>query len=190
MHIVVDIRHSMGGRCFIQQRNVEGGSLTQSKCVWAFSLHSQKVEGFASSKYSKRIYIKDLELLNDIMKGKICPYCKRKTSYEDSAVVYGVSYGMIYLCSPCKAWVGVHKGTDRALGRLANKQLRDLKKQAHSFFDRLWKSGLMNRKEAYKWLGDQMGLSKNQTHIGMFNAASCAKAIILSKEKYDQITKS
>ena len=31
---------------------------------------------------------------------------------------------MIYICKPCDAYVGVHKGTDKALGRLANKELR------------------------------------------------------------------
>ena len=37
---------------------------------------------------------------------------------------YGVDYGMIYYCPQCGAYVGVHKGTDRAKGRLANAELR------------------------------------------------------------------
>lgn len=127
---------------------------------------------------------------NGIMKGKICPYCFEKTKYVDSSVVYnGVSYGMIYHCSPCKAWVGVHKGTDQALGRLANAELRTLKKQAHAYFDRLWQNGKMDRKQAYKWLSGELGLTKDQTHIGMFNVTTCLKVINLSHEKSKELTR-
>ncbi len=58
--------------------------------------------------------------MDGILSGKICPYCGNRTEYVDSSVIYGRSYGMIYLCWDCMAYVGVHKGTDRALGRLAN----------------------------------------------------------------------
>src|ERR1044072_1392050 len=70
--------------------------------------------------------------------GKTCPYCNRPTQYVDSKRVYTKSYGMIYLCEPCGAWVGVHRGTNVALGRLANRELRKWKKDAHKYFDPLW----------------------------------------------------
>lgn len=67
-----------------------------------------------------------------ILTGKICPYCGQPTEYVDSAALYhGISYGMIYLCRKCDAYVGVHRGTDKALGRLANRSLRE------------WKNGLI-----------------------------------------------
>ena len=66
--------------------------------------------------------------------GLICPYCGNNSEYIDSSFIYGKSYGMIYLCRPCEAYVGVHKGTDKALGRLANKELRESKKEAHFYF--------------------------------------------------------
>lgn len=56
--------------------------------------------------------------MNEILTGKVCPYCGRPTEFVDSSVIYGRSYGMIYLCRDCRAYVGVHKGTDQALGRL------------------------------------------------------------------------
>jgi len=74
----------------------------------------------------------------EIITGKKCPYCKKSTEYVDSDVVYRKSYGMIYLCRACNAYVGVHKGTDKAKGRLANKELRFHKKEAHRYFDNLW----------------------------------------------------
>ncbi|MFB5268120.1 zinc-finger-containing protein [Paenibacillus enshidis] len=38
------------------------------------------------------------------------------------------------------AYVGVHDGTDIPLGRLANRELRELKKQCHALFDPVWKN--------------------------------------------------
>ena len=55
----------------------------------------------------------------DILTGKICPYCLKQSQYGDSSIFYGKSYGMMYYCLDCDARVGVHKGTDKALGRLA-----------------------------------------------------------------------
>lgn len=95
----------------------------------------------------------------EILSGRICPYCHVPTEYKNSIEVYGVDYGMIYYCPQCGAYVGVHKGTDRAKGRLANAELRRCKIEAHRYFDELYKRGLMKRREAYKWLSDQLGLT-------------------------------
>lgn len=79
------------------------------------------------------------------MRKVYCDYCGRETEYVDSKVIYGKSYGKIYLCRNCMAYVGVHKGTDKPLGRLANAELRNWKKAAHAVFDPLWKYGLLSR---------------------------------------------
>ncbi len=113
-----------------------------------------------------------------IMQGRICPYCKSGTEYIDSAEVYnGVSYGMIYMCRPCDAYTGVHKGTDTALGRLANAELRKWKKEAHKHFDVIWKSGFTDRKEAYKELGEHLNIPTEYIHIGMFGVETCKKVV-------------
>ena len=66
-----------------------------------------------------------------ILAGKICPYCGKETELIDSAEVYqGVSYGWMYICRPCDAYVGCYKGTTKALGRLANAELRKYKHEA------------------------------------------------------------
>ena len=120
----------------------------------------------------------------DIFKGKICPYCKGSTQYVDSAVIYGRSFGMIYLCKPCDAWCGVHKSeSQRALGRLANAELRELKKQAHAAFDPLWKTGKMSRTQAYKQLSNYLKIEKRFTHIGMFSPKTCLRVIEFTKAK-------
>ncbi len=107
-----------------------------------------------------------------------CDYCGRRAEYVDSKIVYGKSYGMIYLCRACMAYVGVHKGTNTS-GRLANAELRYWKKAAHAVFDPLWKYGRFrsHRNAAYGWLAQKMGLPVEETHIGMFDVAQCRKAI-------------
>lgn len=61
----------------------------------------------------------------------ICPYCDNESELVDSEVVYGKSYGMMFLCSPCDAYVGCHKDSpnNRPLGTLANRSLRSLRKR-------------------------------------------------------------
>lgn len=128
-----------------------------------------------------------------ILTGRICPYCHKPSEFIDSALIYGgQSYGMMYDCRPCDAYVGVHRGTNRALGRLANKELREWKKAAHSFFDPLWKAKMKKRHMqknvarnlAYEWLAREMGLPKEETHIGMFDVQQCKKVIELCKKYY------
>ena len=130
-----------------------------------------------------------------ILRGKKCAYCGAKTSFIDSVEVYGVSYGMIYACLPCEAWVGVHKGSTAALGRVAKAELRVLKMGAHQAFDTLWgrkqnaflaAGGKKDspefkacRSEAYTWLSAAMGVERDKTHIGFFDEAQCAKVIEL-----------
>lgn len=122
------------------------------------------------------------EIHKSIIKGKVCPYCFKETQFVDSSTYYsnGVSYGMIYICRPCDALVGVHKGTTDALGRLANSSLRKLKKDAHTQFDKIWKDKHMSRSKAYKWLSEQLSLPAEYTHIGMFSEITCQKVIILA----------
>ena len=119
------------------------------------------------------------------MKKVYCDYCGRQAKYVDSRVVYGKSYGMIYLCRPCEAYVGCHGKGDTPKGRLANAELRRWKIAAHNAFDPLWKYGPFRgrRNSAYAWLAEQMGLPKEKTHIGMFDVAECQQVIQICKER-------
>lgn len=122
------------------------------------------------------------------MREVFCPYCGKRAEFVDSAEIYhGRSYGMIYLCRPCDAYVGCHgngKG-DAPKGRLANAELRRWKIAAHNAFDPLWKYGPFRgrRNAAYAWLAEQMGLPKEQTHIGMFDVAQCQQVIQICKNR-------
>lgn len=122
--------------------------------------------------------------LNDdplVLSGLSCPYCGNPTKLVEDTQIYGRSYGTkCYICEPCGAWVGCHKNSDKALGRVANKELRELKHRAHEAFDPLWKECHLSRIAAYEIRSIAFGLPPEQTHIGMFNEAMCRKVIALS----------
>jgi hypothetical protein len=111
-----------------------------------------------------------------------CPYCGRRAELTDSSEIYGMSYGSIYICRPCDAYVGCHGNSNKPLGRLANTQLRKYKQAAHSAFDPIWKDGYMDRGEAYYWLSRRMKLPENKTHIGMFDVPQCKQVIEISNK--------
>ncbi len=106
---------------------------------------------------------------------KKCEYCGRTTALVDSEIIYGRSYGLVYFCKPCDAWVGVHKGTTRPLGRLANAELREWKKKAHAVFDPIWKQGLLDRSQAYERLAMRLGV--REIHIGESDIDMCKQII-------------
>ena len=104
----------------------------------------------------------------------ICPYCQKPAKLIDSAVVYrGTSYGLIWDCRPCDAYVGVHKGTENALGTLADAETRKWRRLAHAAFDPLWQTGKMTRREAYKRLQVLADVSEQDAHISRMTAAQC-----------------
>lgn len=119
------------------------------------------------------------------MSGIICPYCNVPASLVDSAIVYhGHSYGMIWLCSnhpKCDARVGVHRGTEKPLGRMANAELRKAKLAAHAAFDRYWKGRVlarrMGRNEAYRALAEALGICVKNCHIGLFDLDGCNRVV-------------
>ena len=138
-------------------------------------------------KNEENVTNQNYEPMNEILSGKVCPYCGKPTEYVDSSIVYGRSYGMIYLCRDCRAYVGAHKGTDQALGRLANAELREAKKEAHFYFDQIAKTNLINkiwkkhipntsnRNKAYLWLSIQLGIPREICHIGMRHIYGCQR---------------
>lgn len=128
-----------------------------------------------------------------IIHGEICPYCLQKPELVNTTRIYGeltnVEYGMFYYCHDCQAWVGVHKKDNTPLGRLANKELRALKREAHMYFDKIWEPLVTPsfnkgkaRTWAYDWLSEKMGIRRDETHIGMFDEDQCRNVIYYSQQ--------
>lgn len=113
-----------------------------------------------------------------------CPYCGGKVKLVSASTIYHSNKykGNVWVCEnypKCNAYVGCHPGTEIPLGRLADSKLRELKVEAHKQFDPIWKSGLMTRKEAYRWLASMLNLSEEECHIGKFSPDMCKKVIEL-----------
>lgn len=126
-----------------------------------------------------------------------CPYCGAIVELKDATYIYhksqAKSWGKMWVCSnypKCNSYVGCHKGTTLPLGRLANERLRTLKMEAHKQFDPIWKSGLLSRKEAYKWLADMLDIPQDECHIGMFDIKMCQKVIHLCRQQNNPIINS
>lgn len=113
-----------------------------------------------------------------------CDYCGEEAELVTGAVVYphrpDLFHKLFYQCTPCQARVGCHPNTKKPLGRIANAQLRKAKSMVHLIFDPLWKKeigGTMKRKEAYRLLAEEMEITRDECHIGMFDIPRCTHAI-------------
>lgn len=128
----------------------------------------------------------------------ICPYDKAISKLVDSIIVYKKkSYGMIWLCAnypTCDSFVGTHPD-NRPVGRLANKELRAIRRKAHVYFDTLWR-GKMKRsgctqKEArvgaYSWLASKLGIETKKCHIGMMDVPECLRVVSICEPYYKKI---
>lgn len=113
----------------------------------------------------------------------VCPYCAQPSVQVGALKLYphrkDLEAKTFYLCEPCDAFVGTHMGTNKPLGTLANKLLREQRKLAHACFDPLWKDGQYSRGEAYRRLAKGMALSRDECHIGMFDLQQCKIVIQL-----------
>ena len=108
----------------------------------------------------------------------VCGYCGGVAELTDSAEVYGGrSYGSIYICRPCQAWVGCHPNTLQPLGTLAKAELRQWRNHAHASFDVLWRYKGVKRQEAYAWLAEKLNLTKEECHIGLFTIEQCKRVV-------------
>lgn len=48
---------------------------------------------------------------------------------------------------------------------------------AHAAFDPLWQSGEMSRNAAYRWLASELGMSRDECHMSLFDAATCRRVV-------------
>jgi len=116
----------------------------------------------------------------------ICPYCGLNAELVDSKTIYGTSYGMVWLCQPCQAWVGVHKGDrdSKPLGTLANAEVRKARQLAHAAFDPFWQELVEKgakkwnaRKQLYDRLSAELGLDASECHIAQFDDRRCRSVV-------------
>jgi ssDNA-binding Zn-finger/Zn-ribbon topoisomerase 1 len=121
-----------------------------------------------------------------------CNNCGAIANLESSKKVYGGrDYGLLYICSnypTCDSYIGIHRGTTKPLGSLANADTRYWRMRAHNIFDMFWreksikKSIRTNKYEkprsvAYEWLAKKLKIKYQHCHIGMFDIETCKKVV-------------
>lgn len=122
-----------------------------------------------------------------------CPYCGAKAALHSASYVYGETANgsdLLYVCDrypKCNSYVAAHRKSKKPMGTLANGDLRNKRIQAHRAFDWIWKSGLMTKWQAYKWMQSKLGLSDKQAHIAKFSEYMCDRLIVICNEAYRSI---
>lgn len=81
------------------------------------------------------------------------------------------------------AFVGCHPGTNNALGSPAGKRTKRGRTEAHKAFDRIWKSGAMTRKEAYKWLADRLGIQAKDCRISWMDGDTAYRVVGICQDR-------
>ena len=114
-----------------------------------------------------------------------CPYCGARAFLRPASVVYGeraAPGSKLYVCGnypACDSYVAAHRVSRLPMGTLANRELRRKRRMAHIALNRLWESGMMSKKEAYRWMQVQMGLPETEAHIAKFSEMRCEQVIRL-----------
>lgn len=108
-----------------------------------------------------------------------CRYCNGAVRLVRNSEIYnGRSYGdwpFAYLCTGCRAYVGLHPDTDVPLGTLADDRLRAARNRSKALFHGYMKSAAMGGAAAYRWLAEQMNIAVGVCHFGWFEAEACAQ---------------
>lgn len=105
-------------------------------------------------------------------------------------ILYGKPQGvwpLIYYCASCMSAVSCHPGTDKPMGFMADHNTRQMRRQAHKCFDKLWKTGLVTRSQAYSELGQHMLLNADRCHISMFDSEQCASVVAFCKQRLHEL---
>lgn len=112
---------------------------------------------------------------------KKCDNCgSERVRYTTNDEIYGKIYGNggCYLCDDCGAYVGVHNTqSKKPLGRLATKELRELKMKCHAKFDPLWQKYNFKRSDCYGYLAYKLDLNCRETHFGWFDEEYLKKSL-------------
>ena len=120
-----------------------------------------------------------------------CPYCGAPAIYRSADGIHRENHGntMLYVCAnypKCDAYVRVHEGTKIPVGTMANKELRNLRRTAHLYFDQLYMTGLMTKDAAYQWLSNLLCTPPSEAHIGHLGEYYCREVIAESKKLLEQ----
>jgi len=130
-----------------------------------------------------------------------CPKCNLIARLTNGAEVYPHRRDLhekpIWKCDGCGGYVGCHPGTTQPLGTPADAELRKARMLLHEqMIDPIWKNAWRDpaydrpdgtrpkrktvsriaRTRVYEFLADRLGLTRDETHTGMFDLETCRRA--------------
>ncbi|WP_374347981.1 zinc-finger-containing protein [Chitinimonas sp.] len=112
-----------------------------------------------------------------------CPYCGQRTQLLTFQEVHpnltSTHPRLYYRCTPCDAHISCDPQTLKPLGRLANPELRRIKRRLHYAFDALWKGpqSTLSRSAAHHLLAQLLAVSPEACSISWFDIAQCERAL-------------
>ena len=120
----------------------------------------------------------------------ICPFCGGDVVYTTNDKLYGklCGNGRCYMCTTCRASVGVHNDENRVatgipLGRLADPEMKRMREACHERFDRVWKFRYLSRKTAYKRLAYKLKIDVDDCHFAFLGKAQLQQAYDFMEDK-------
>lgn len=119
----------------------------------------------------------------------VCRFCKGPVYIVTGKEIYNhredLWHKKFHLCFDCWAYVGTHDHSGVPFGTLADQSTRAARNSAHRIFDKRWKNSKTKnaRYNEYKWLAEQLNLSIDECHIGLFDVDQCNLVIELCKNK-------
>lgn len=120
-----------------------------------------------------------------MIKAPTCPYCGESAILLPRGEVDADNpRGKVWACLPCDAWVPTHYNSleNKPMGRLANAELRETKREALEAFTSLWRAWEIDRRTAYAWLAHHMGLSMSECDFGKFDMKQSLQAYEIAND--------
>ncbi|RKS59505.1 MULTISPECIES: zinc-finger-containing protein [Photorhabdus] len=108
-----------------------------------------------------------------------CHYCNGDVTIAHHENVFGKAYSKwpwLYICTECRAYVGMHPFTDIPLGTLADKATRNARMSGHRHFEEMRDKIGFERTDAYKFLAKRLGINFRKCHFGWFDIDTCYRA--------------
>lgn len=112
-------------------------------------------------------------------------------------------HGLFYGCQNWPSCKGIHSAhpDGTPMGKPADSRTRKARHEVHLAFDPIWRRRYKTRNGAYALLRRELGLTKDECHIGLFDLAMCERALefttrffedpskFIDKKKLDKLSK-
>jgi archaellum component FlaF (FlaF/FlaG flagellin family) len=148
--------------------------INETNYKWFISYVENEGNIFISYRSEDILFTKE-EIKENIFSGKVCSYCQCETKVVTNNGIYGPTF--IQCSMNPDHYVGTYQ-SGIALGRLADRSLRQKITVAHSIFNSLLEKKIFkSHEDAYAWLSNVMKLSEKETDFWLFNEEQSDNAI-------------